>query len=398
MDFEIINDKFHRIIFRKYKIRKIRPKDQTIRNLLCYYQAIACQNYPTEDAFNIFQQEAYDMRYTVSLTTVGVYSVLTYTLQAVDPRFIEDKNYTYASLERAFFLCMEPFTRENNFDLKIFKKAKEIYLSNLLYQEENEAKTATSGAISTYFKGTIRDFLPDGSIDELKKITCRRLYSYYLSIQKDEEATYVAGNISNQYRIENRSSISLKHNHFFRKRAKCDAHIVCPAQTGQAYLEIIYDTKIFPNHNLFYAVSFLNYCFGGSSNSKLFTIVREKYGLCYSISSTHFGASGILLVSAIIRKEDTEKTLSAIDEAWTSLLEDINLEDIRNHFIMERRGRADYLQSALTDDFMDRFFPDSIPTSREEEAIGRVTISSLRKAYQRIMKSLVYVYGGDANE
>lgn len=398
MDFEIISDKFHKIIFRKYKIRKIRPKEQTIRNLLCYYQAIACQSYPTEDAFNIFQQEAYDMRFTVSLTTVGTYSILNYTLQAVDPLYIEDKDYTYEALERAFYLSMEPLIRNNNFDMKIFKKAKEVYLSNLLYQEENDARTASLGAISAYFKGTIRDFLPDGSIEELEKITCRRLYSYYLSVLKDEEATYVAGNIAGKYRIEDHSTISVKHNHFFRKRSECKPYLVCPAQTGQVYLEILYDTKIFPNHSLFYAVSFLNYCFGGCSNSKLFTMVREKYGLCYSISSTHFGASGILLVSAIIRKEDIKKTIAAIDEAWASLLDDMDLEDIRAHFIMEKRGRADYLQSALTDDFMDRFFPDSVLTSHEEEAICAVTTPDLKKAYRRIAKALVYVYGGDTNE
>ena len=220
-----------------------------------------------------------------------------------------------------------------------------------------------------------------------------RLYKYYLSIEKDEEATYAVGNVLNQYQIKNRSTIIPKFNHFFKKRVECSPYIAYPKDTTQTYLEIIYDTKIFPNHRLFYAVSFLNFMFGGCSNSKLFTIVREKYGLCYSISSTHFGASGILMVSLVLDAKDKEKALKAIDEAFDSLLENIDLEDIKRYFLSEKKGRVDYIQSYINDDFMDRFFMSSIPTSKEEEQMNSITMKDMQLAYQKIKKSLVFVYG-----
>lgn len=395
MDFEIITGKFHKIILRKYKLCKIKPKNQTLRNLLCYYQALACQKYPTEDVFNIFQQEAYDMRYTVSVSTIGTYSALTYTLQAVDPRYIDDEAYTYSFLEEAFKICMEPVIVKDNFDLKTFRHAKEIYASNLLYQEENDARLAKAAALHTFFKGTIRDFQPDGDLKSLERITCKRLYRYYLTVVEEEEASYAVGNVLHQYRIENHATITPKYNHFFRKRGDYPAYVYNPKETGQTYLEIIYDTKIFPNHKLFYAVSFLNFIFGGCSNSKLFTLVREKYGLCYSISSTHFGASGIILVSAILDYKDKDRAIQAVDEAFDTLLDEVNIADIKAYFLSEKKGRADYLLSYLNDDFMDRYFMDSVPSGKEEELLNRITPADMKAAYRKMKKALVYVYGGE---
>jgi len=398
MNYKIQTDKFHRIIFKKYKIRKINTREQTIRNLLCFYQGLCCQSYPSEDVFNLFQQSAYDMRFSVNCSSIGSYSVISYTLKAVDPKYINDSNYTYEFLENAFTTCIEPYIVDGNFDAITFKKVKEIYNSNLLYNLDNEAKKAQTNVISNYFKGTIKDFNPDGSIEELAKITCKRLYNYYKKIEFDEECSYVVGDIDNSYSINLNSTMTPKHNYFFKKRGVCEELIIDNAKTKQAYLEIIYDGKIFPDNKLFYPMTFINYLFGGSSNSKLFSILREKYGLCYSIFSTHMGASGIILVSAIINKHDLSNVLEKIDEVFNILLDEVNLEEIKRYFLLERKGRTDYLETYINDHFMDTYFQDSPLTNQKEELINNVSLADIKKAYKKLRKSFIYVYGGDIDE
>lgn len=398
MDYLIQTDKFHNIIFRKYLVRKLKPKDQTIRILLSYYLSLCCETYPKEDEFNLFLQNAYDMRYNVNVTTIGSYSIMTFTLKAIDPKYLNDKSYTYKFLENAFNICMRPLIINDNFDIKTFKQVKDIYCSNLLYFNENEAKKAQNKAISHYFKGTIRDFSSEGNIDELKQITCKKLYNYYKKIINDEASTYVVGDVDNIYKVENHSTITPKYNHFFKKRGICEEFIIEEANTSQAYLHIIYDAKIFTNDKLFYPLTFINYLFGGCSNSKLFTIVREKYGLCYSIYSTHMGASGIILVSAIINKKDLKQALEKIDEAFNSILNDINLEEIKKHYILEKKGRDDYIGTRLNDHFMDTSFPNTSLSYMEEDLINKVTMSDIKKAYKKLKKSFVYVMGGDLDE
>lgn len=393
MNYEITTDKFHKVILSEYKIRKLKPKEQTIRNLLCYYLSLACEEYPTEDKFSIFQEEGYDMRYSVALRSIGSYSVLSYTLSAVDPIFIHDSQYTHEFLEKSFKTCRKPLIKNENFDSKLFKKAKEIYQSNLLYISENESRRAIHQTLRTYFKGTNRDFSTDGEMNILSKITCKKLYTYYLSTLKDESESYVVGNVAGKYNVSNESNLTPKHNHFFTKRAICEEKIIFSASTKQTYLEIIYDCKVFSKNKDFYAVSFLNYAFGGCANSKLFQIVREKYGLCYSISSNYFGASGIILVSGIIDYKNLNKTLDAIDEAFNDVLNGFSLQDIKDYFLLERSGRKDYLASYLTEVFMDKNFVDSIPSNMEEEYIQAVTMNDVKKAYKKLKRTLIYVYG-----
>ena len=248
MDYLVQTDKFHKVILRKYSLRKIIPQDQTIRNLLCYYLSLACQKYPKNDIFEYVQNKAYDLRYDVAVSTIGSYSVLKYTLQGVDPKYINDEEYNYSFLEEFFYDCQKPVSINNNFDLKLFKKAKEIYRSNLLYLSENESKKSFNLAIKTYFKGTIRDFDNDGDLSTLKKISCKMLYKYYLSIINDEEVSYAVGDVLNHLSIENRATLTAKYDYFFKDRNKVSPLIIDNAQTKQCYLQIIYDVNIYPNH------------------------------------------------------------------------------------------------------------------------------------------------------
>ena len=194
MDFLIQTEKFHRIVFLKQSIRKIIPSDQTIRNLLCYYLSLANEKYDSIEKFDYFLSKNYDLKYRVNLSTFGNQSIISYSMSAIDPKYLSDEEYNIKLLEESFDDITKPLIKNNKFDLKIFNKAKEFYASNLLYEDESDKK-AYDGLIDAYFKGTTRAFNSTGSLEELEKIKINDLYQYYLSTLNDEKISYAVGDV-----------------------------------------------------------------------------------------------------------------------------------------------------------------------------------------------------------
>ena len=398
MNYFLYTNKFHKIIFRKIYIFKINPNEFTLRNLLVYYLSLACQKYPTEDKYSVYLSELYNCRYTTKLTTYGNYTAINLQLTAVDPKYIQDENYTYSDIYQCFNNCNNPVIIDNNFDKNLFNKAKELYLSGLLYNEENEAKKANKSMIHSFFNNTSRDFDKDGNIDELKKITCKQLYNYYLKFLDEYSVSYVVGDVEDKYNQTSNLDICKIDNYLFKDRIKHPNYIEVPSDTSQTYINIIYDINIYNTDNLFYSALFLNYHLGGSSNSKLFRIVREKYGLCYSVNSYLYGASGILIISVVSNKSNKDKIIEAINESIDNLLDDFDLENIKTTFMLEKKEANDYITSMLDDHFYTNIFVNYKSLSEELDIINNITLNDIKEVYKLLKPSLIHIYGGDNNE
>lgn len=398
MDIYLRQEKFHRITFKFYRVSKLKKSEQTIRNLLCYYQELACKKYASEGLMTATLGNFYDAKYRVGLTNFGSYSVMEYSLTAIDPLYIEDKDYNLEKLENLFKDLIEAKMGQGKAMVKLFNRAFEIYKSDLLDHDENLQAVAFNRAISTYFKGTERDFSSYGCLDELEKITPDELYKYYQKVKKEESIMIASGNIdeknNNPY-----YTLKPKKNYHFRKRNSVEKTVKVSADSTQCYLEIFYETNTFADDELYYATMLLNYVFGGHSNSKLFRTVREKYGLCYSINSMYLGATGIIVVSAIINLVDLDKTLKAIEECEKELkAQDFEIEEARNYYISALANGLDYLETAVNNYLADNFFLDTPKSDKELECLRKVTKEDVYQAFLKLKQSFVFVYGGDKVE
>ena len=83
-------------------------------------------------------------------------------------------------------------------------------------------------------------------------------------------------------------------------------------EVSQGKLCLGFTTPITNRTPDFAAMQLLNTLFGGGMTSKLFTNVREKQSLCYSVGSNYYGSKGIVTVSAGIdcgKKEETQEEI-----------------------------------------------------------------------------------------
>jgi len=80
----------------------------------------------------------------------------------------------------------------------------------------------------------------------------------------------------------------------------------------------------------FYASQLLATILGGGMSSRLFQEVREKHGLCYSISAFHWGFSdtGVLAIHAATGKEDLRELVSLIVDELKRASDDIAQEEL----------------------------------------------------------------------
>ena len=393
MDFLIQTDKFHQIIFKKYFFRRVRKQDQTKRNFLCYYLSLACQKYNDIDLLDDVLSEYYSAKFSVLCSSIGNVSYICYTLTAVDPKYLNDENYNYEKLNSLFNDLLNPVITSDGFDMKLFKRAKSMYKSNLLFDEENDDKKSYDLLIHHYFYKTDRDFLDNGDINKLDRISKKDLYNYYLSTLNDEIICLVSGDVDNHFNVNLKHNYEPKYDIYFKKRTKHLEKVVDVANTNQTYLSIVYDVKIFSSDELSIAASFLSYRFGGASDSTLFRIVREKYGLCYQIYSTYLTGSGIIVVRAIVNKEDVEKAIAAIDEAYSVLLDEFDLDKIKKYYLLKQKEKNDYQIAMITEFVTNTYFKSLLTSEQREEIINKLTMSDIKKVYKRMNKTFTYLYG-----
>ena len=395
MDNYINTNKFNKILLSKYYIRRLNPASQALKTLLAYYLSLGCESYPNEEDFSYFLQSNYDLSYEVLPYNVGSYEIYKFSLSGVNPKLINDPSYTYDYLESIFNMITTPVIKNNSFDKKKLSKAKQMCISDIYYACEDLDTIATNNAVNSYFKNTLNDFPRICSVSDIKKITCDELYKYYLNLIKEYNTSYMVGDIPKN--IENNYQYKLD-SHLFIDRGKCDPLIIENKDTNQAYLRIIYDGNIFSNDDLYYPALFINEKFGGGISSDLFNIIREELGLCYSIASTYYAASGILLVLATINKCDLNKIITQIDNIYDSLLDDFDLEFIKKQFIYDKYEELDNINTYQANSFYDSHFPNMIPSKEEIEKINNVTMDDVRLAHKRLKRSLVYILGGDLDE
>lgn len=145
----------------------------------------------------------------------------------------------------------------------------------------------------------------------------------------------------------------------------------------------------------FYASQLLATILGGGMSSRLFQEVREKHGLCYSISSFHWGFSdsGIFGIHAATGPEDLKELVSLILQELQRASEDIMQEELDRARAQIRSGLLMSMESPAArsgqiarqillfgrqipnDELMERL--DALSVERVRDLAGRIFHESI---------------------
>lgn len=139
--------------------------------------------------------------------------------------------------------------------------------------------------------------------------------------------------------------------------------------------------------------------FGQGMDSRLFTEVREKKGLCYGISAFNVGHrdSGATLITSSTREENVEDMLALVEEEIekikTELVSDEELERARNKYRASCYAITERSSSLARTGLTRTFFGLSSQEELEEEA-NKVSTEDIRRVAQKMFddtKKLVLI-------
>ena len=394
-------NKFHTVSITKYIVSKIDPKEITIRSLLISYLRLSSSKYKTEEDIVRACEDLYDFKFEVRGDMHGSYFMIVFKANAIDPKYIHDDTYTLDKIYNLFKDLSTPLIVNNSFDKKTFLTAKKHLKATILKMDKYLDVKASSFAFHTFFLNTLRDFKPMGDIEELNKITIEDLYAYYSKISKDENVCYFLGDFNGKYPYNTIDYISPKLDHNFIDRGVLDKNLyLMPYKSKQMYLRIIYDINVFSGDLKIYSFILLNYFLGGSNYSYLFQKIREEYGLCYSISSELYGASGILMVNLEIKKKDLNLVLDKIEECIHNAILYINLDQIKRMITLTHKASYDYQESYIQDLLCRDFFPNIFDAKNYVEKINQVTLEDIEEAFKHLssVRKVTFAFGGDIDE
>lgn len=309
-------------------LNRLKRSTVTSRNLLRLILIQGNLKYPNERLLNIASEDLYDLSYGSSGVISGDASILSFSSSFVDSKFLKE-DILESSLNFLFDIILKPNVKDGCFDEENFKLAYDKLKLNIEMEEENPDAYASRRFSEFMCKGENFSINPNGYIEDLVKIDSASLYQEYLDmINNDTVNIFVIGNVDEE-KVKNicendfllkdkREKINISFNKYneFRKKVNIISEYKDINQSKLFMGFKIEPLTLFEKQYVSYIYSNI---LGGSSDSKLFTNVREKNSLCYYVYSSVKSISDIMIIASGIDEKNFDKTVNLIKKELESM-------------------------------------------------------------------------------
>jgi len=219
-------------------------------------------------------------------------------------------------------LLLEPVTEEDGFSRDYVESEKKNLISTIESELNNKGAYAMSRMLRAMCQADSYGIPRLGEAEDVAAIDTVSLYRHYRRILRESPiqifyvgsapAETVAGLLMPLLERIDRNYVNLPEQTPFHDAV--GGEITERMEVAQGKLCLGYVTPITNRSGEFAAMQTMNNLFGAGMTSKLFTHVREKLSLCYSIGSGYYGSKGILTVSAGIdfaKEQQTREEIAA---------------------------------------------------------------------------------------
>lgn len=332
----ITTDKFKTVTFKIFFSGEFSKETATKRSLLARVLSTSSKKYKTKKEMSEKIFDLYDASFGVAAYPSYETSIINYTLEVVNEKYLEDSNITKEALSFLKETCFNPNVSNNAFNEKVFQEEKRLLKATIENVYNNKNRFALRRLLQSMCADEITSISSLGDLEDLQKITKEELYNTYLEmINHDDVSIYVIGDFDieqmsidlEKYLKFNKREQKLFPLYFTKRRQNIDSKEVHEQQDiNQTKLLMGLRTNITPVDELIIPLVVFNSMYGGLFVSDLFKVVREEHSLAYQIASQISAEAGLLIVSAGIEKENINKTISLI------------IQELRNY----QDGHVDY--------------------------------------------------------
>lgn len=406
----IKTDKFKLITTRVSFRREIVKEEITIRNILSDLFTQSSLLYGSKRELTIKAQDLYAADVSTSSRRIGNYINTDISMAVLNDKYTEKGNFEEA-IKFLGEIIFNPDVKDGE-----FKKDKVEIVKNLCKNALESIVEDTAGysviRMTEEFDGASPlSYRMLGYKEDLEKIDGKRLYQYYLSmINSDLVDVFVIGDIDFE-EVTDSISKMMKIKSLKRpkgeyllpdKRARLTKKVKKEKfDSTQSKLAIACRCYKMSEYERNYPFTLFSAIFGGTVDSKLFTDVREKNSLCYTIWSIPNKLDRTLYIKAGIDKKNFEKSLSLIEKNLLAMKKgDFSEDDIRK--------AKEYYNTAIDEAFesensiiSEYFMHEVVHTDlleEKREKMGKVTKEEIVRLAKKIDIDTVFLLEGIKDE
>lgn len=385
-------------------VRFLAPIDRKrvlIRNILAEMLQDRCEKWPTKQALSNHLDDLYGASVSSRCQSFGNLHALELRFKALNDQYTQENTF-----ERLFKTAHEfvfnPLKKEELLDEELFKEVKrETMMANQRKLEQPQS-LAVAKVCAIFGEGCALGETQLYKKEEIEAITLEEVNEeYHKMVEEEPVFIFVVGKID-----EEKTQAYCRR--FFPFGARQDFEM-CSAKIerdglieknesrpiDQTILTMIFSTEITVNHPDYWKLRVANGLFGQLPTSLLFTEVREKRSLCYSVSSSTLGYEGAILVATGIQKKDVEEAKECILKQVKRLAEgDFEDELLETSIKMTKnavRASLDDPFSSLNFAFQNILFSKNETRDECIEQIESVTKQDILRIFKKVDHKVTFV-------
>lgn len=404
----IINtDKFKTINVMVNFKRKIKKDEITIRNLLNDLLINTSKKYKTSRDIEIETEELYDLGVSSNPHKSGNYHIISFKETFLNEKYTE-VGMNEKSIEFLLELIFNANINDNKFDKEYFEIIKRTVEDDIKSLKDNTKKYSLTRLYEEMDKGPL-SYRTCGYLEDVDKITESNLYDYYKTvIENDKIDIFIIGNLSDTYeQLFNKyipDTIRIEDNisHYLDLEVAEEKVKKETIKTNQSKLSIGLKIKDITDFELKYVINLYSLILGGSSNSKLFKVVREENSLCYYISSSVSVISKIITIIAGINASDYDETIKLIKEEIDRLkngnITEQDIEEAKKIYISGCKEVYDS-PNLIINNYLSHEYADLDIVSDRIKKIEKVTKEDIIRLANKVVIDTIFLLEGiDENE
>lgn len=389
----IKTDKFKTISIDINFYRKIKEDEVTKRNLLKMILLDSNNDYKTERELIIESEKLYDIKISSSISRIGEFSDLSFQTKFLNEKYTEE-DMNKESIIFFLNLIFNPYIKDNKF-INIDKQKNKL-LQEMISVKDNKVKYSILKLMEK-MKDKPYSYNPYGTTEELDEITGKDLYDYYKKVlNEDQIDIFVLGDFSSQ-RMKDIFKEYFKVTTFKKENKNLLVKELVPRKrivkyheydkVSQSQLVLLCSLNNLTDFERKYTIKLYSEILGGSSNSILFSKVREEKSYCYYINSGVKAYDNILIINSGIEKKNVDPAIKLIRKC----LKDINngkisddiLESSKNTIISSIKTSSD-TPNGIINTALSRVLVSSDSTIDRIKNFSRITKEDIIKVSKKV--------------
>lgn len=329
----------------------------------------------------------------------------------IDIKFLNeeysDEHLLDDSLDLLFELIFNPNVKDGKFDSKAFNTIKDKMDLVLNSEKENIQKYTLNRSLELMDSEDPASFNLWGYKDDLDRITEESLYEYYKEVLKTNLVDiFIVGNVDKDKIIkifkEKFKINTIKNNEieaFVNYKKPPKAKIMEEEMNlKQSKISIILKALNLSMFERRYVLPIYASILGGGGKSRLFTNVREKNSLAYTITAMSKIPNSLIMIYGGIDAENFEQALKLIKkEIKLKKVTEEELENTKKEYISSINILFDSPANIINYYFGIEVFDADIIEDKIEN-YNKVTVSDVESLASKIKIAMIYLLKGTSNE